>query len=120
MPYKDIAGDLSLDSRGFIAEYEGPDAIKESIKNAVLTLRGEVIMDPGFGSLLHRSLFENLTEENAFIIRNTVKKAIMDMDSRLSPGNLKVRVSADSFKEAFVVEIYFSFGDSQQVIRETL
>ena len=52
------------------------NAIKESIKNIILTNKGERPFQPGFGCDLDKLLFENATPQTFDLIKTVVEEAI--------------------------------------------
>ena len=49
------------------------DAVKENIKNLILTRKGERVMNPMIGLNLDEFLFENITEDVIYLIREDVE-----------------------------------------------
>jgi len=58
-------------------------AISRSIRNIVFTLPGEKFFNPNFGSRVSRSLFENVDEISASIIKDEIKNSINNYESRV-------------------------------------
>lgn len=50
--------------------------IKSNFKNLILTKKGERLMQPDFGTDLHRILFENITDETIENAKLTVTQAV--------------------------------------------
>jgi phage baseplate assembly protein W len=59
-------------------------AIARSIRNIVFTLPGEKFFNPNFGSRVSRSLFENIDEISASIIRDEIANSIVNFEPRVS------------------------------------
>ena len=59
-------------------------AIARSIRNIVFTLPGEKFFNENFGSRVSRSLFENVDEISASIIRDEIKNSITNFEPRVS------------------------------------
>ena len=59
-------------------------AIARSIRNIVFTLPGEKFFNENFGSRVSRSLFENVDEISASIIRDEIENSINNFEPRVS------------------------------------
>jgi phage baseplate assembly protein W len=58
-------------------------AISRSIRNIVFTLPGEKFFNENFGSRVSRSLFENVDEISASIIRDEIENSINNYEPRV-------------------------------------
>ena len=58
-------------------------AIARSIRNIVFTLPGEKFFNENFGSRVSRSLFENVDEISASIIRDEIRNSINNYEPRV-------------------------------------
>ncbi len=58
-------------------------AISRSIRNIVFTLPGEKFFNENFGSRVSRSLFENVDEISASVIRDEIRNSIDNYESRV-------------------------------------
>jgi phage baseplate assembly protein W len=56
--------------------WKDEDAVKESIKNLILTDRGERLMQPNLGGNINAMLFENITPSTLLVIQNSVRTTI--------------------------------------------
>lgn len=56
----------------FLQTYQTKDALKMNILNYFLTSKGDRYMNPLFGNSLTLNLFENLTEEKKYLIREQI------------------------------------------------
>ena len=71
-------------------------AISRSIRNIVFTLPGEKFFNPDFGSRITRSLFENVDEITASIIRDEITNSIVNFEPRVSLIDVSVSPSYDN------------------------
>lgn len=74
MPRHPVNNDLS--------RITNEEAIKASIKNIVLTNRGERFFDPNFGCDIRAMLFENVTSSVLAVIRQDIIKTIEAYEPR--------------------------------------
>ena len=58
-------------------------AIARSIRNIVFTLPGEKPFEPDFGSKISQSLFENIDELSAAVIRDEITQSIKNFEPRV-------------------------------------
>ena len=59
------------------------NAIARSVKNIVFTIPGEKPFDPNFGSRISESLFENVDDASAAVIRDEIKNSIKNFEPRV-------------------------------------
>jgi phage baseplate assembly protein W len=60
----------------FKSTYTTKDQIKSNLLNLLLTDIGERIMNPNFGTLLRRFLFEGITDSNIETLRESISNSI--------------------------------------------
>lgn len=82
------------------------DAVKRSLRNILLTSKGERLIDPDFGAGLTRYLFEPLIPSTVQIIKTEIKNAIETYEPRVLIN--KIDVSGDTAKNELRVSITFS------------
>lgn len=81
--YSDIGKDLLLNPvNSDVSRKINEEAIKESIKNLVLTDRGERLFQPNVGCDIRAMLFENFTQETVDTMRNMVFETIEAYEPR--------------------------------------
>jgi|TARA_B110000503_G_scaffold115755_1_gene174302 phage baseplate assembly protein W len=56
--------------------WKDEDSVKESMKNLILTDRGERLMQPNLGGNINAMLFENITPAIIILIQNQVRNTI--------------------------------------------
>ena len=82
------------------------NAVKESIRNLVLTDRGERLMQPNIGCDIRGSLFENIDQNTMLILEQNIKSTIRTYEPRC---NLRsVEVLANTETNELKVKIAFS------------
>lgn len=75
--YQDFKKDLEKSPvSSDITVWKDEDAVKESIKNLILTDRGERLMQPQIGGNINAMLFENITPAVLILIQNAVENTI--------------------------------------------
>ena len=104
--YRDFHKDLTLNPiSSDLAVKTNEDAIKESLKNLVLTNRGERLMQPNIGSDVRASLFENATPVTLKVLQERVKDVINNFEPRVSLIDVDVTSLYDDNRVQ--VTIYF-------------
>jgi phage baseplate assembly protein W len=72
-----------------LIQLKNETAIARSIRNIVFTLPGEKFFNPNFGSRVSRSLFENIDEISASIIRDEIATSIINYEPRVELKNVE-------------------------------
>ncbi len=80
-------------------------AISRSIRNIVFTLPGEKFFNENFGSRVSRSLFENVDEISASVIRDEIRNSIDNYEPRVQL--IEVQTIPDYDNGAFDVIINY-------------
>ena len=94
------------------------EAVKEAIKNLILTDRGERLMQPLVGGNIRAMLFENNTPATIKIIQETVKETIRIYEPRATLLDVIVQSSLD--ESTVQVAIYFYINNVEQPITLTV
>jgi len=81
------------------------NAIARSIRNIVFTLPGEKFFNENFGSRISKSLFENLDEISASIIRDEIENSIRNYEPRVEL--IEVQTDPDYDNNSFDVTIIY-------------
>ena len=81
------------------------NAIARSVRNIVFTLPGEKFFNENFGSRISRSLFENLDDSSALVIKDEIENSIRNYEPRVSL--IDVQVNPDFDNNAFDVIIIY-------------
>lgn len=90
------------------------EAVKTSIKNILLTNRGERFFNPSFGSDVRSVLFENFTSATEQILSDLVKNAINNFEPRANV--IEVLVNGDPDNNQVYITIIFSIINKSEPI----
>jgi phage baseplate assembly protein W len=111
--YSDFHKDLTTNPISFdLAMKKDEEAIKESLKNLILTDRGERLMQPNVGSDVRASLFENATPVTLKILEERVRDVINNYEPRVSIIDVDVTSLYDDNRVQ--VTIYFYVKNNEQ------
>lgn len=105
--YSDLFTNLNIHpSKLDLALHYNEDSVSRSIRNILLTSRGERLFDPAFGSDIKSILFENFTPQTETMLREYIKIAVQNYEPRANL--IDVSVSALIDQNAYAVTIIFS------------
>lgn len=94
--YSDFKKDLDISSlSNDLTVWKDEDAVKESIKNLVLTDRGERLMQPNLGGNVRAMLFENKTPAGLKLVEDQIKSTISIYEPRAILEDVIVSGSLD-------------------------
>jgi len=88
----------------------GLDAIRQSIRNILLTRRGSVPGKPQFGCDLYNIIFQPLDHLTASVAKNYVYEALQEFETRIDVQ--EVQIKRDDAYNKIVIDIYFTYTDS--------
>ena len=89
------------------------DAVKQSIKNLVLTNKGERLFQPGIGCDIRRSLFENFSAQTVAVAKQAIVETITNYEPRCNL--IRVAASSDEDNNALFITVIFSVINSGAV-----
>lgn len=95
--------------KGDIAVLTDIDAIKNSIRNLVLTGPYERPFEPALGSRLRFLLFENANPLTALNLKEEIERVIRENEPRVS--DVYAEVSDDSQNNAYRVSVHFAINN---------
>lgn len=90
------------------------DSVKESIKNLILTDRGERLMQPNLGGNIQAMLFENITPSVIKLIEENVRTTINLYEPRAELQDVTVTSNIDD--NAVYIRITFYIKNVEQPI----
>ena len=97
--------DLELVKRDLLS-YKNEDSVKRSIRNILLTDRGERFFNPTFGSDIRKMLFENFSPSTEQVVADLIKTAIGNHEPRANV--IDVNVSGNPDQNSMYINIVFS------------
>lgn len=105
--FKDISNSLLLNPlSNDIAIITNETAIARSIRNLVLTNRGERFFQRNLGSKVSRLLFENMDESTADLIKSEISETVENYEPRVSLTDIKV--TPNYTDNAFNITIFYN------------
>jgi|TARA_A200000159_G_scaffold161000_2_gene182108 phage baseplate assembly protein W len=114
--YQDFKKNLEISPiSSDITVWKDEDAVKESIKNLILTDRGERLMQPNLGGDINALLFENITPAVLVLIQNQVRTTIELHEPRAEL--IDVIASSNIDDNVVRVNIQFYITNVQQPIK---
>lgn len=90
------------------------DAVKQSIRNIILTNTGERLYNPNFGSQISSLLFEQFSETTQSSLKNVIETAIKNHEPRAKLED--VRVEGDIDSNSLIVTILFSVINKEEPV----
>jgi phage baseplate assembly protein W len=111
----DFHRDLSLvPGKGDLARKTNEEAVKESIRNLVLTNRGERPFQPDLGCDVRQLLFENVTSQTIELIKSSIKSVIDTYEPRCNLIGVDVTGALDS--NAITITIVFTLINTSEPV----
>lgn len=118
--YVDI--DLAFDKKptsGEIYKKRNAAAVKQAVKNLLLTNQNEKPFQPYFGGNLNSFLFELLELDSADEIEEEIRSAIEVYEPRVDLRSLDVRVNIEPDNNALTVTVIFRVINTNEVVEFT-
>lgn len=105
--FKDLSMTLQVNPINYdIIALKNENAIARSIRNLVFTNPGERFFNPNLGSRINKSLFENIDDITASIIRDEIENVIKNYEPRVNL--IDVIVTPDYDNVNFNVSVQYS------------
>lgn len=97
-----------------VAVKTNENAVKQSIRNLILTDRGERPFQPKLGGNIRRMLFENVEAQTMLVVKEQIKQTIEDYEPRCSVIDVVVTPSTD--RNAIAITIVFAVINKQEPV----
>lgn len=102
--YSDFHKDMTQSPINFdLARKVDEEAVKESIRNLILTDRGERLFQPDIGSDIRKMLFENINSATVEVIKNLVRTTIRNYEPRANLIGVDVLTTIDSLQVDIII-----------------
>jgi len=89
--YSDLRKDMEVNPiTNDLALKTDEESVKESLKNLILTNKGERLFQPNLGSDVVKSLFDNMTPASIKVLETSIKNTINNYEPRASVLNVEV------------------------------
>lgn len=116
--YKDIDLSFALKPDGDLYKKTDASAVKQAVKNLLMTGTGERPFRPGLGANLGTMLFENATDASELELDLLIRTAITNYEPRAKIINIKIDSELDR-NQIFVAVTFKVVNTQEQVTLET-
>lgn len=110
--YNDLDLSFAKKSNGDIFKKNDAEAVKQSIKNILLTNRTEKPFEPNFGGDLNRFLFSLDTEFDEFEIEDIIATSISKNEPRVRLLDVETNISGD-YNNVYITIKFLVLSTSQ-------
>lgn len=105
--YSDFYSNFDLELvKNDLLSHKNEDSVKRSIRNILLTDKGERFFNPTFGSDIRKMLFENFSPSTEQVVADLIKTAIGNHEPRANV--IDVNVSGNPDQNSMYINIVFS------------
>ena len=115
--YSDIDFAFTQSANGDLAVKYDDNAIKQSVKNLILTVNYERPFHSELGCQVHNQLFENFTPITEFIVRQTIYDVLLKFEPRIKV--IDILVDADTDRNGLEITVTFRFINDPRPITVT-
>lgn len=116
--YSDFFTDfVSYETTKDVARLVNEDAVKSSIRNLLLTNRGDRLFNNSLGSDIRALLFENAGPATEQIVSDYVKKTIENYEPRANVLDVVTNLEVDEH-QAYVTIVFRIINNSEPVVLE--
>jgi phage baseplate assembly protein W len=99
-------------SNDILVDYD-ENAIRNSLRNIFSTRKGQIILNPEFGSSLEQFLFESVDDFNANIIGNTILQNISEFEPRIEVINVRIMPKPD--ENMYKIALFYRYLNFQEI-----
>lgn len=117
--YIDVDMSFAKKGSGDVFKKTSAAAVKQSLKNLLLTNRTEKPFSPYYGANLQQYLFELADETTEGELQIAIENNIRAFEPRINPDNLRVNVDADPDNNTLNITIVFTIRNSNETVEFT-
>jgi phage baseplate assembly protein W len=119
--YSDFLNDLTPHPiTGDIVRFVNEQAVSRSLRNLILTNRGERLYQPEIGGDIYRMLFEPMSDGLADLLTSAIQRTIADYEPRAQILNVVVTPDYDNNLYTVIVEYMLINRSTPVVLNVTL
>ena len=117
--YIDVDMTFAKKGSGDVFKKTSAAAVKQSLKNLLLTNRTEKPFSPYYGANLQQYLFELADDETEGELLVAIENNIKAFEPRINPDTLRVSVDADPDNNSLNITIVFNIRNSNETVEFT-
>lgn len=117
--YIDVDMTFAKKGSGDVFKKTSAAAVKQSLKNLLLTNRTEKPFSPYYGANLQQYLFELADDETEGELLVAIENNIKAFEPRVNPDTLRVSVDADPDNNTLNITIVFNIRNSNETVEFT-
>lgn len=107
--YSDLHKDLTQNPlNNDLALKRDEESVKESLKNLILTDKGERLMQPNIGGNIRSLLFDNITPATTKIAEEQIRSTISDYEPRAEIIDVEVKSAIDDNKIEITIRFFLT------------
>ncbi len=111
--YADMFTDFRITAlNNDVARAVNEDAVKTSIKNLLMTNRGERLMQPNIGSDIQKMLFENVSPTTMLVLKDYIEDTLSQYEPRANLIDIEVVGRPDN--NAVNITVVFSVVNNER------
>lgn len=116
--FSDFYSNLNLQPiKNDLLSHVNEESVKRSIKNILLTNKGERVFNPTFGSDVNKMLFENFTPVTEQVVSDLIKTAINNFEPRANIIDIITTSDIDNHS-LYITIIFNTINKSEPVTLE--
>jgi len=117
--YIDVDMSFAKKGSGDVFKKTSAAAVKQSLKNLIMTNRTEKPFSPYYGANLQQYLFELADAETEGELSVAIENNIRAFEPRVNPDTLRISVDADPDKNSLNITIVFNIRNSNETTEFT-